>query len=625
MPRKGKGKGNTTRRANGNNTGRANGNGGGGGGGGSASAPVPLPVPVVANGNGGGGRAAPVPLPVPVVANGNGGGGGAAPAPVPPPPPVVEQDLHIEETNKYIQAWITEVFMPGVQRHQRAVALKLSFSADPTTPRAIETIPKMDAEIQFISEKFHTTLRLFTFSRLIALLSHEKEFTDLETRYTGIIQIIKDELYLKLSSGLVRGSVDARGRRGSVTCSAELSRVLFVGLKGTAHWGGWAEISIVSILSTIKYFNFLGLTQYLQCRRVTSQAEFDSAETLAFKGPGNSKLTGLIMSNRAHSFGYVRDYTGNWLNADDVHGVLIPRVPSVPPSWTTPGMFNPIETYPTTAMIFVSMPSTNAIIHYEGGRLTANVTSNLFSTEQLKAPERLDAFRRFALELSSHPFIGHPLFVQGGSGTCVADALSSVLAFSDGLMYVTHTLYVDHILDIINSFPLAGFSNRDQVIECCYRIASRLFGLKQRISATSETQVAMDGYIRGTHAAGAGGNILPAGAQNITFHVRQNILQQNPGGGVSQSHRLWVMEPLPALDSGTQGISLEYQARTLNYYALVFIRLHFLRLEAGPPTTAPARVAMMAQLGISQNTMGPHPPNAGGGGGGGINMRNIHE
>ena len=544
---------------------------------------------------------------------------------------MVAVDPQIAETTAFIQAWINEVFLQGVQINNAALAIKISYRADPTSAAARAAIPRADAEIQAVVVRFHETLRTFSFSRLVYILSQEAIFTELEVRYAGIIDIIKQEVYSKLSTGLVRASVDATRRRGSVTCSAELSRMLFVGSQGTAHWGGWADINIVSLLSAVKYFNFLGLTQHLQYRRVTSQAEFDSAETLAFKGDGNRKLTGVIMSNRTisgggHTFGYVRDYTGNWLNADDVHGVLIPRVPSVPPSWTTPGMFNPIETHPTTAMIFVSMPRTNDIIQREGGRLTANITSNILTAGQLREPERLEAFRRFALELSSHPFIGHPLFVQGGSGTCVADALSSVLAFSDGLMYVTHALYVDHIRDIINSFPRAGFSDRAQVVECCNRIASILFGLKQRTSAASETQAVIDGYIRGTHAAGAGGNILPAAAQNITAYVRQNILQQNPGGGVSQSHRLWVMEPLPALDSGTQGISLEYQARALKYYALVFIRLHFLKLEAVTPGTAEARQADITRLGITFNTRGPHPPppptggvngRLGGGGGGG--------
>jgi len=591
------------------NRGRGRGRGRGGAGNNTLrnrNRPPPFPV----GGAGGGGQLVPVPVP--------------APAPAPAPLVVNPQ---IAEINTAIKRWETEIFLPGVVRHNHAGAVKMSFDFDPTSAVAREAIPRADAEIQEIVRMFHESLRAFTYPQLVHILSQETIYTELESRYPGIINIVKRELYLKLSSGLVRTSIDATGRRGSVTCSSELSRILFVGSQGSVHWGGWADINIVSLLSTIKYFNFLGLTQHLQCKRVTSQAEFDSAETLEFKGPENIYLTGVITSNKGknsgHSFAYVRGYSDseskqNWYNADDVHGVLIPRMPSVPPSWTTPNMFSPIETHPTTAMILVRMPSTRRIIEHEGAKLTANVQSNVLTTGQQKEPERLEAFRKFVLELASYPFIGHPLFAQGGSGTCGADALSSVLAFSDGLMYVTHSLYINHIQAIINSFPLLGFSNRSQVIECCYRIASALFRLKQRVPAPSETHAVMDGYIRGTHAAGAGGNVLPAAApaglavQNITHYVKQNILQQN-AAGVSLSHRLWIMQPLPPLESTIQGISLEYQARTLKYYALVFIRLHFLKLEAGTPGTLQQRQQKVRELNIRVNAKGPHPPpNAGG-------------
>lgn len=560
-------------------------------------------------------------------AGGGGGGGGAAPAPA--PAPVVAEDPHIRETKEYIQRWINEVFMPGVQIHNAAVAVKLSFRADPTTEVARTTIAEMNARIEGVINTFHMSLRGFTFERLVFLLSDRSRFQELEDRYTGIIQIIKDVLYSKLGTSIVRTSVSATGRRGSFTCASELSRQLFMGPVSTPHWGGWVDLNLISLLSSIKYFNFLGLTQHLQCRRVTSQAEFDSPATAEFKGPGNSRLTAVIMSNRhrsggGHSFSYVRDYTGNWLNADDVHGILIPRNPNVPPSWTTPGMFGSIEAYPTSAMLLVSMPSTRAIIAHAGTTLQANIMSNILTTGQQKAPERFAAFTQFTSTLASHPFIGFPLFLQGGSGTCVADSLSSVLAFSDGLMYVTYDLYIKYIKAIIDAIPTVSFSQEATVRECSYQIASRLSQLRTRPPAASETQAVMDGYIRGTHAAGAGGNVLPAAApaglavQNITHYVKQDVLQQN-AAGVSQSHRLWVMEPLPALDSGIQGVSLEYQARSLRMYALVFIRLHFLLFE-GVTRQQAERDEGIRRFRIGVNNRGPHPPpppNAGGGGGGG--------
>jgi hypothetical protein len=144
----------------------------------------------------------------------------------------------------------------------------------------------------------------------------------------------------------------------------------------------------------------------------------------------------------------------------------------------------------------------------------------------------------------------------------------------------------------------------------------------------------MHGYIarKGTgHAAGAGGDVLPVGLaagalRNFTGNIRPNTFVRNAAGAVSQSHRLWVMEPLPAAGSGTQGVSLELQARTLKFYALVFIRLHFLLLEYTASGGIPHAL-------VNTKNAPPPPPGgggggsgaAGGGGGGGREMINTHE